>query len=260
MQDVSFSWFTALKIGTRQDRRRSLSPAMPNFRFMRVLFIKFSRLTLLALLVASCSIQKRTVLPGFHVERIHRVSAKAELGPSRSVTMKEMTPLCVGHLASTFTKSDRPLEQHLNTPPSAQVTSLHAIQPRVPDVDLIEPELLEPQPWDEAYRQQKFFGKLALGLLCLALGLLAAGAGHPLAFVAYFVAQFVNRRKAKKVLDIKEAHGVDVEQERKRLKRSNIALGGAAFASLAVAVVVAVVTILLFLLVFGVIINFFTSL
>ena len=130
----------------------------------------------------------------------------------------------------------------------------------MPDVDLVEPELLEPQPWDEAYRQQKFFGKLALGLLCLALGLLAAGAGHPLAFAAYFVAQFVNRRKAKKVLDIKESHGVDVEQERKRLKRSNIALGGAAVASVAVAVVVAVMTILLFLLILGAIIGFFTSL
>ena len=227
---------------------------------MRVFLIKFSGLTLLALLAASCSIQKRTTLPGFHIERMHKASAKAELGPSRNAVVREIPPLHVERLASAFTKPDRPLEQHLNTPPSAQVTTLHAIQPRVPDVDLVEPELLEPQPWDEAYRQQKFFGKLALGLLCLALGLLAAGAGHPLAFVAYFVAQFVNRRKAKKVLDIKEAHGVDVEQERKRLKRSNIALGGAAFASLAVAVVVAVVTILLFLLVFGVIINFFTSL
>ena len=69
-----------------------------------------------------------------------------------------------------------------------------------------------------------------------------------------------NRRKAKKVLDIKESHGVDVEQERKRLKRSNIALGGAAFASVAVAVVVAVMTILLFLLILGAIISFFTSL
>ena len=174
--------------------------------------------------------------------------------------MKETPPLRVENLTAAFTEPDRPVEQHLNTPPSAQVTTLHAIQPRMPDVDLVEPELLEPQPWDEAYRQQKFFGKLALGLLCLALGLLAAGMGHPLAFVAYFVAQFVNRRKAKKVLDIKEAHGVDVEQERKRLKRSNIALGGAAFASVAVAVVVAVMTILLFLLILGAIISFFTSL
>ena len=233
---------------------------MPTFRFMRVLFIKFSGLTLLALLAASCSIQKRTVLPGYHIERMHKVSAKAGLEPARSAKVKEMTPLDVERLTSEFTRPVLTVEQHLSTPPLAQVTTLHAIQPRVPDVDPVEPELPEPQPWDEAYRQQKFFGKLALGLLCLALGLLAAGAGHPLAFVAYFVAQFVNRRKAKKVLDIKEAHGVDVEQERKRLKRSNIALGGAAFASLAVAVVVAVVTILLFLLVFGVIINFFTSL
>ena len=66
--------------------------------------------------------------------------------------------------------------------------------------------------------------------------------------------------KPKKILDIKEAQSVDVEQERKRLKRSNIALGGAAFASLAVAVVVAVVTVLLFLLILGAIIGFFTSL
>ena len=34
------------------------------------------------------------------------------------------------------------------------------------------------------------------------------------------------------MLDIKEAHGVDVDQTNKRLKRSNIALGGAAFASI----------------------------
>ena len=226
---------------------------------MRVFFIKFLRLTLLALLVASCSIQKRTTLPGFHIERIHRGSAKVELGPSRNAKVKEMPPLHVENLTAAITESVR-LVEHLNTPPSAQVKTLHAIQPRMPDVDFDEPELLEPQPWDEAYRQQKFFGKLALGLLCLALGLLAAGAGHPLAFVAYFVAQFVNRRKAKKVLDIKEAHGVDVEQERKRLKRSNIALGGAAFASVAVAVVVAVMTILLFLLIWGAIVGFFTSL
>ena len=226
---------------------------------MRVFFINFSGLTLLALLAASCSIQKRTTLPGFHIERMHKASAKAELEPSRSATMKEMPPLHVENLTAAITEPFRPVE-HLNTSPLAQATTLHAIQPRVPDVDLVEPELLEPQPWDEAYRQQKFFGKLALGLLCLALGLLAAGAGHPLAFVAYFVAQFVNRRKAKKVLDIKEAHGVDVEQERKRLKRSNIALGGAAFASVAVAVVVAVLTVLLFLLILGAIISFFPSL
>lgn len=227
---------------------------------MRVLFIKFSGLTLLALLAASCSIQQRTVLPGFHIERMHKASAKAELRQSRSAMVREIPPLHVERLASEFTRPVLTVEQHLNTPPSAQVTTLHAIQPRMPDVDLVEPELLEPQPWDEAYRQQKFFGKLALGLLCLALGLLAAGMGHPLAFVAYIVAQFVNRRKAKKVLDIKEAHGVDVEQERKRLKRSNIALGGAAFASVAVAVVVAVMTILLFLLILGAIVGFFTSL
>ena len=227
---------------------------------MRVLFIKFSGLMLLALLAASCSIQQRTVLPGFHVERMHKASAKPELRQSRSAMVREIPPLHVERLTAAFTEPVRPVEQHLNTPPSAQVKTLHAIHPRVLDVSLVEPELLEPQPWDEAYRQQKFFGKLALGLLCLALGLLAAGMGHPLAFVAYFVAQFVNRRKAKKVLDIKEAHGVDVEQERKRLKRSNIALGGAAFASVAVAVAVAVMTVLLFLLILGAIVSFFTSL
>ena len=227
---------------------------------MRVLLTKFSGLMLMALLAASCSIQKRTVLPGFHIERMHKVSATAELGPSQSVMVKEMPPLQVERLASGCTESALNVEQNLNTPPSAVETTLHAIQPRVLNVDLVEPELLEPQPWDEAYRQQKFFGKLALGLLCLALGLMAAGLGHPLAFVAYFVAQFVNRRKAKKVLDLKEAHGVDVDEDRKRLKRSNLALGGAAFASVAVAVVVAVLTVLLFLLVLGAIINFFTSL
>ena len=119
---------------------------------MRVLLTKLSGLTLLALLAASCSIQKRTVLPGFHVERIHRVSAKAELGPSRNTVVREIPPLHVELLASEFTRPVLTVEQRLNTPPSAQVTTLNAIQPRAFDVDLDEPELLEPQPWDEAYR------------------------------------------------------------------------------------------------------------
>ena len=63
---------------------------------MRVLFIKFSGLTLLALLAASCSIQKRTVLPGYHVERMHKASAKAELRQSRSAMVKEMPPFARG--------------------------------------------------------------------------------------------------------------------------------------------------------------------
>ena len=121
---------------------------------MRVLLTKFSGLTLLALLAASCSSQKRTTLPGYHIERMHKVSPKAGLEPSRSATVKEMSPLHVERLASEFTRPDRPVEQHLNTPPFAQATTLHAIQPSVPDVELVEPELLEPQPWDEAYRQQ----------------------------------------------------------------------------------------------------------
>ena len=70
-------------------------------------------------------------------------------------------------------------------------------QPRVPDVDLVESELLEASALGRSVPTAKFFGKLALGLLCLALGLLAAGVGHPLNFVAYFVAQFVNRRLRK---------------------------------------------------------------
>ena len=67
---------------------------------MRVLLTKFSGLMLMALLAASCSIQKLTVLPGFHIERMHKVSATAELGPSQSVMVKEMPPLHVERLAS----------------------------------------------------------------------------------------------------------------------------------------------------------------
>ena len=227
---------------------------------MRVLFIKFSRLTLLALLVASCSIQKRTTLPGYHIERMHKVSAKAGLEPSRSATVKEMPPLHVERLTSGFTRPFLTVEQHQNTPPSAQVKTLHAIQPRVPDVDLVEPELLEPQPWDEAYRQQKFFGKLALGLLCLALGLLAAGAGHPLAFVAYFVAQFVNHRKAKK--NPRHQRGAErrCRAGTETVETVQHCPGRGRVRFSAVAVVVAVLTLLLFLLILGAIISFFTSL
>ena len=227
---------------------------------MRTLLTKFLVVTLVALFATGCSIQKRTVLPGFHIERMHKASAQAELKPSPGPIIKEMPSVQVGRLGQTVIQAALPVEKYLHAPPSVHVTALHPIQPRAVDADLAEPELLEPQPWDEAYRQQKFFGRLALGLLCLALGLVAGGVGHPLAFVAYFIAQFVNRRKAKKVLDIKEAHGVDVDEDRKRLKRSNVALGGAAVASVAVVALVAALTVILLLLVLGLIVNFFTSL
>ena len=227
---------------------------------MRVLFIKFSGLTLLALLAASCSIQQRTVLPGFHIERMHKVSAKAELRQSRSAMVKEMPPLHVERLASEFTRPVLTVEQHLNTPPFAQVTTLHAIQPRVPDVDLVEPELLEPQPWDEAYRQQKFFGKLALGLLCLALGLLAAGAGHPLQLRGLFRGAIRQPSESQKSPRHQRGARRRCRAGTETVETVQHCLGGAAFASVAVAVAVAVMTILLFLLILGAIIGFFTSL
>lgn len=227
---------------------------------MRVFLPKLLGLALMAFVASSCSIQRRTVLPGFHIERMHKTTASAALNQSSSPIVEEMPRLEVGRLDQTLIPSIQHIEQRLDAPHSGRLAAFHKVRPRALNMDLDDPELLEPQPWDEAYRQQKFFGKLALGLLCLALGLVAAGVGHPVAFVAYFMAQFVNRRKAKKVLDIKEAHGVDVDEDRKRLKRSNLALGGAAFASVAVAAIVAVLTVLLFIMVVGLIISFFTSL
>ena len=65
---------------------------------MRTLLTKFLVLMLMALLAASCSIQKRTVLPGFHIQRMHKASAKAELKPSPKSIIKEMPPVQVGRL------------------------------------------------------------------------------------------------------------------------------------------------------------------
>ena len=181
---------------------------------MRVLLIKFSGLTLLALLAASCSIQKRTTLPGFHVERMHKASAQVELGPSQSAKVKEMPPLHVKRLASEFTRPVLTVEQHLNTPLSAQVTTLHAIQPRAFDVDLAEPELLEPQPWEKEAKTQSLFGVVSLVSFCLGAILMAMGTPHPLPFLLAMVALLMKKIQANKVLDLMEAHGEDGKTRR----------------------------------------------
>ena len=187
---------------------------------MRVLLTKFSGLTLLALLAASCSIQKRTTLPGFHVERMHKVSAKAELRQSQSAMVKEMPPLHVENLTAAITEPVRPVE-HLNTPPSAQVTTLHAIQPRVLDVDLDEPELLEPQPWEKEAKTQSLFGLVSLLSFCLGAVLLASGTPHPLPFLLAAVAFIMKKIQANKVLDIMKTHGVDVGKTRLENRRES---------------------------------------
>ena len=174
---------------------------------------------LLALLAASCSIQKRTVLPGFHIERMHKVSATAELGPSQSVMVKEMPPLHVERLASRCTEPVLSVEQHLNAPPSAEVTTLHAIQPRVLDVDLVEPELLEPQPWEKEAKTQSLFGVVSLVSLCLGAILMAMGTLNPLPFLLAMVALIMKKIQAKRVLDIMKSHGVDVGKTRRECRQ-----------------------------------------
>ena len=127
---------------------------------MRALLTKFLVLMLMALFATSCSIQKRTVLPGFHIERMHKASAQAELKPSPRPIVKEMPSVQVRRLDQTVIQAALPVEEYLHAPPSVHMTALHPIQPHAVDADLAEPELQEPQPWDEAYGQQKFFGRL----------------------------------------------------------------------------------------------------
>lgn len=205
-------------------------------------------LSLFVAMLAGCSVQKRTLMPGYHVEW--------GVGPNPIESSEPPS----GKLASLKIKQVEqiPEQRHaVAVSPNAfglRTSKQVACMPRIPTkVIVVNPAPTEPQeptPWAEAYEEQKKFGNTALGAIGLAVLLHAMGAPQVafiMALVVGVIAFFLNRRMRREVLDLKELNGYDVAEERRQFRTGNRLLGGAVFAAVIAYIVLAILTVWAFI-------------
>ena len=204
--------------------------------------------SLLVAMIAGCSVQKRTLMPGYHVEwGVGQNSIETSESSSSNLAFLEgkqveqipAQSLAVG-VSSTLKRG----------PISQQIAETPRIAPKAILVSPAPAELKGPTPWAEAYEEQKKFGNMALGALGLAVLLYAAGApavAVSLAQVTGIISFVLNRRKRREVIDIKELNGYDVTEERRQFRTGNRLLGGAVFATVIAYIVLAILTVIAFI-------------
>ena len=210
--------------------------------------LQFIVLLAVSMLIVGCSIQKRTLMPGYYIERVGGQGLySSETTPSASVeALEEMQWAMAGTLPYDLPTAE------LNETPYGVHNPVHArevlpIPCKRIEVSTSTAELMDSAPWDETYQHQKLFGNIALGAFVLSALLLATSAPLLLvraALVSGIVAFILNRRKRREVLDIKELNGYDVTEERKQFIRSNRLLGGAAFVVILTYIVFAILIVL----------------
>jgi hypothetical protein len=213
--------------------------------------LKFFQIALLGLFVAmlaGCTVQKRTLMPGYHVEwggehhLMETTDAPAEKLTSLKTTPFEQIP------AQSLAVGVSPILKRDHIP--KQIAALPRIAPKAMLVSPAQDELQDPTPWARAYEAQKKFGNTALGAFGLAVLLQTTGAPQAalvMALVVGTIAFFLNRRKRREVLDLKELNGYDVTEERRQFRTGNRLLGGAVFATVIAYIGLAIVTVLAFI-------------
>lgn len=199
----------------------------------------------MCLFFAGCSMQKRTLMPGYHVEW-----AGGQNEPSvPHASPDELAQLewaLAGSLPNELPAAEltRPALLHSKATHMAKARS---IPPKGIAVNPAPAALQEPTPWAEAYKEQQKYGNLAL--IAIGLAVLFASIGAPqmlivaagLAGISSFI---LNRRKRKEVIDIREFNGYDVTEERRNFKTTNRLLGGAAFVVIIGYIIVAILAAL----------------
>ena len=199
-------------------------------------------------ILAGCSVQKRTLMPGYHVEwggehhLMETTDAPAEKLTSLNKTLVQPIP------AQSLAFGVSPTAKKVHIP--KQIAALPRIAPKAMLVSTAQAELQDPTPWARAYEAQKKFGNLALGALALAVLLYATGApavAVTLAQVIGLISFVLNRRKRREVIDIKELNGYDVTEERRQFRTGNRLLGGAVFATVIAYIVLLILTAMAFI-------------
>lgn len=205
-------------------------------------------LSLSMTILAGCSVQKRTLMPGYYVEwRGEHHSMEISDAPTEKLTSLNTTlvqPIPAQSLV--FGVSPTAKKVHI----SKQIAEMPRIAPKAMLVSTAQAELQDPTPWARAYEAQKKFGNLALGAFGLAVLLQTTGAPQVafiMALVVGVIAFFLNRRMRREVLDLKELNGYDVTEERRQFRTGNRLLGGAVFAAVIAYIALAIVTVLAFI-------------
>ena len=183
-----------------------------------------------------CSIQKRTLLPGYHLERTSKGSspevfddALASIDHMESELASEWDMMQVQNVDEEY--SLRSSESGFQSR-SQKLIEIKRISPQMNGMSCASPtlQLADAYPWDAAYKSQKTAGNLALIAFCASIFFIVAGVSNPmvvvLSLLTTLVALVINRRKRKEVLDIQELEGIDVQDKRRHFRNTNKLIGG----------------------------------
>lgn len=200
---------------------------------MRRIVHLFVTIGLLSLL-QGCSIQKRTLLPGYYFEKAGKAStpqvfddAFASINEMESDAESDVMWVQVVEEESSFQPGESGIQSR-----SKRLAKINRISPHMNGSTLTPRrlQLVDPKPWDAAYQSQKAAGNFALIALCASILLIVVGVGNPMVVVisllTTLVALVVNRRKRKEVLDIQELEGIDVDEKRGNYRNTNKLIGG----------------------------------
>ena len=169
---------------------------------------------LIALMSAGCSIQKRSLLPGYHIEWRSGIATASSLDQTEIQNPSIETDFHEACAAEASLSGDRLLASEVQPNFPKVIPTIRHIPPHAIDHEWNAGQLIEPTPWAEAEKKQRLFGNIAKGL---ALAALVAPTFLPVAGSVMLVAFILNRHYRRQVLDIKAANGIDVTQERERI-------------------------------------------
>ena len=167
---------------------------------------------------AGCSIQKRSLLPGYHIEWRSGIATASSLDQTEIQNPSIETDFHEACAAEASLSGDRLLASEVQPNFPKVIPTIRHIPPHAIDHEWNAGQLIEPTPWAEAEKKQRLFGNIAKGL---ALAALVAPTFLPVAGSVMLVAFILNRHYRRQVLDIKAANGIDVTQERERFYRTN---------------------------------------
>ena len=200
--------------------------------------------------LAGCSIQKRTLMPGYHVEWGGTPNS-VSMADSPASELDQLDGAVAGELPYELPAAELARPSLIRTH-SSQMVQTRSVRPAVIPLDPVPTVLADPTPWAEAYEEQKKYGNFTLAALGLVVLLAASGASALIlnaVFVAAVVSFVLNRRKRREVIDIKDLNGYDVTEERRQFRTTNRLLGGAVFAT-AIAYIVLVIMLVSAFIVF----------
>ena len=171
----------------------------------KIAMFRSPTLVVMCFLFAGCSIQKRTLMPGYHVEW-----GWGQNDPSLPHAAPDELAQLEWAMAGSL-PDELPDAELIRSPYGElhrlQVSKAEPILPKQINNPTPAVALADPTPWAEAYKEQQKYGNLAL--IAIGLAVLFASIGAPqmlivaagLAGMSSFI---LNRRKRKEVIDIKE--------------------------------------------------------